>query len=190
MSEQVFIVPYDKTNDIPHGFTRQKHYKQIWNKYNDVGLYVDKEVAESTPSMQQIMPYVIIRSKEGKYLTSHFVKENTNVISIGFGDHIIPIDGVREPLFKGACRSLFNELTLNEYKSLSYVGTVKDMENNNNHIGYVLKMDDLEENIVKLINENDSYFGKWMSLDELINSYGNLGYWSKHIVNYLVDNSF
>ena len=25
MTEQVFIVPYDKTTDIPHGFNKQKH---------------------------------------------------------------------------------------------------------------------------------------------------------------------
>ena len=188
MTEQVFIVPYDKTIDIPHGFNKQKHCP-IWNKYNDIGIYVDKDVAENTPAMQQIIPYVILRSDKGNYYAAILQKEDNKIISIGFGNHIEPCDGTTQPLFKGTVRTLFEEISLEQYNKLTYVGTVRDMGDDNKHLGYVFLIQDIEEDSISLQNKTDTYYGEWLSLGDLINSYSKMTCWSKHIVNYLVGNT-
>ena len=71
-NEYVFIVPYDKTVDIDNGFTRQKHTKSIWNKYNDVGEYVQKDIADNSIAMQQITPVIIIRNSKGKFFSMSY----------------------------------------------------------------------------------------------------------------------
>ena len=106
----VFIVPYDKTTDIELGFTKQKHNNNIWTKYNDIGIYVDKEIANKQSSMQQIIPYTIIRNNKEEYYTAIYKNKDKTIMSIGFGNNITSIDGTLQPLFKGAIRTLIDDI--------------------------------------------------------------------------------
>lgn len=182
--KQVFIVPYDKTMDIDHGFIKQKHHNDIWTKYNDIGMYVDKNIADSSIVMQQIIPYTIIKNEEGLYYTAT-LQQDKPIISIGFGSNILQQDGIMQPLFKGAVRTLFDDVKIESLQPLKFIGTVRDMVNMPKFLGYVFLIDNVE-NDIKLNNEK--LIGKWMTKKELIDNYGKLESWSKHIVNYIVDN--
>lgn len=183
---EVFIVPYDKTMDIESGFTNQKHYKDIWTKYNNVGKYVDKKIADQNSAMQQIVPYVLLRNESGKYFCAILEENDKKLISMGFGNNLEPVDGIMQPLFMGTTRTLFNDINMEDLNPLRFVGTVRDMLTNDKHLGYVFLMDNVSNNI-KLNNNN--LIGQWLTVEELINNYGKLESWSKHIVNYLVDNT-
>lgn len=186
---EVFIVPYDKTMDIDSGFTSQKHYKDIWTKYNNVGKYVDKNIADNNSAMQQIVPYVLLRNESGQYFCAVLNNESNKdkLISMGFGNNLEPIDGVMQPLFMGTMRTLFTDVNLEDLNPLKFIGTVRDMRTDDKHLGYVFLMDNVSNN-VKLNNSNLT--GQWFTTEELINNYGKLETWSKHIVNFLVDNTF
>ena len=181
----VFIVPYDKTTDIELGFTKQKHNNNIWTKYNDIGIYVDKEIADKQSSMQQIIPYIIIRNNKGEYYTAIYKNKDKTIMSIGFGNNITSIDGTLQPLFKGAIRTLIDDINIDNLKSMKYIGTVRDMLTNPKQLGYVFLIDNMTEDI-KL--NNNKLEGKWLTKKELINNYSKFESWSKHIINYLVDN--
>ena len=183
---EVFIVPYDKTMDINNGFTKQNHKKDIWFKYNNIGVYVDKKIADTNSAMQQIIPYTIIRNKEGKYFSATLKNKDTKIISIGFGNNLEPVDGVLQPLFKGTVRTLFDDVMIKDLQPIKFIGTVRDMATNDKHLGYVFLLDNCS-NDIELVNKNLK--GEWLSKEDLINKYGKLESWSKHIVNYMVDNS-
>ena len=129
METQVFIVPFDKTVEIEDGFQKQKHSKDIWNKYSNIGFYVDKDMANKNIAMQQIIPYTLIRNDKGEFFSASLTNNDNTIISLGFGDNI-------------------NDVTIN----------------------------------------NDKLQGAWLSKQDLIDKYNNLETWSKHIVDYLIDN--
>lgn len=181
----VFIVPYDKTTNIELGFTKQKSTNKIWTKYNDIGIYVDKEIADKQASMQQIIPYTIIRSINNKYYTAIYKNKDKIIMSIGFGNNITSIDGTLQPLFKGAVRTLLDDVNIKDLKPMKYIGTVRDMLTNPKQLGYVFLIDNMTENISLI---NSKLEGKWLTKQELIDNYSKLEGWSKHVINYLVDN--
>ena len=59
------------------------------------------------------------------------------------------------------------------------------MLTNPKQLGYVFLIDNMTEDI-KL--NNNKLEGKWLTKKELINNYSKFESWSKHIINYLVDN--
>ena len=182
---EVFIVPYDKTMDIENGFTKQVHKNDIWFKYNNIGIYVDKKIADSNSAMQQIIPYIVIKNKEGKYFSATLETKDDKIMSIGFGNNLEPVDGVLQPLFKGTVRTLFNDIAIEDLQPIKFVGTVRDMVTNDKQLGYVFLLENCS-NDIKLLNKYLK--GEWLSIEDLINKYGKLESWSKHIVDYMVDN--
>ena len=184
METQVFIVPFDKTVEIEDGFQKQKHSKDIWNKYSNIGFYVDKDMANKNIAMQQIIPYTLIRNDKGEFFSASLTNNDNTIISLGFGDNITVTDGLIQPLFKGAVRTLFDAITLEETKPLRFIGTVRDKAINDKYIGYVFIIDNINDVTIN----NDKLQGAWLSKQDLIDKYNNLETWSKHIVDYLIDN--
>ena len=192
--EEVFVVPYHYTLDIPNGFTRADD-KNIYSKYDKLGRFLYRHAVEGKPELQQIIPYILIRSTEGKYLIAKRTDKTTetrwhNTISIGFGGHLNPCDGTKEVLFQGAVRELLEEVKLSHYNTMKFVGYVRDMhENISDHVGIVFLIDDIDETETS-IREKDKLIGAWYTKAELIEHYGKLESWAKFITNYLVENSF
>lgn len=149
---EVFIVPYDKTINIENGFTKLKHYNDIWSKYNDTGIYVDKNIADKSSAMQQIIPYILIRNEDNRYLTATLNNKDGKIISMGFGNNLIPIDGVSQPLFKGTVRTLFEDVIIEELLPIKLIGTVRDMTSNDKQLGYAFLIDNVTKD-VSLSNE-------------------------------------
>lgn len=194
-NEEVFVIPYQNTLHIENGFTRVESEKNIWSKFDKLGKYIYRDVAEGRPEVQQLIPYILIRSVEGKYLVAKRTDKTSeerwhNTISIGFGGHINPCDGDKEVLFQGAVRELLEEVNLSHYKPMKFVGYVRDMGTGiNDHLGCVFLIDDVDIKETS-IREKDKLIGDWYTKNQLIEHYGKLETWAKHITNYLVENSF
>lgn len=194
-NEEVYVVPYQNTLHIPNGFTIISKEPNIWSKFDNIGKYVYRDDVEGKAEVQQIIPYILIRSIEGEYLVAKRTDKASeerwhNTISIGFGGHINPCDGNKEVLFQGAARELLEEVSLSNYNPMKFLGYVRDMGSGiNDHLGCVFLIDNINKKETS-IREKDKLEGDWFTKQQLIEHYGKLETWAKHITNYLVENSF
>ena len=192
-NEEVFIVPYLHTLSIKDGFTYEsKNKKEIWSKYDSVGRYLPRNIVEGSIEVQQLIPYIIIKSDTLKYFVYQVNKpkkgEYKNTMSLGICDHIKYEDGLREPLFKAATRCLLENVGLQTLNPFEFKGYVRDMAgNNNDHLGIVLKIDNVPEDSITVTTPE--FVGKWMTTKELIEHYGKFESWSKYIIDFMVDNT-
>lgn len=194
-NEEVYVVPYHNTLYIQDGFTRIEKEPYIWTKFDNIGRYIYRDEVEGKPELQQIIPYILIRNIEGEYLIARRTDKTSetkwhNTISIGFGGHINPCDGTRQVLFQGAVRELLEEVSLSHYSPMKFLGYVRDMRSEiNDHLGCVFLIDNVDGKETS-IRETDKLVGDWYTKEQLIEHYGKLETWAKHITNYLVENSF
>lgn len=192
--EEVFAVPYQNTLDVEDGFTHMKHDNKIWSKYDNLGRFFPRDIVEGHNELQQIIPYILIRSVNNRYLVARRIDKTSkaglhNTISIGFGGHLNPCDGTKEILFQGAVRELLEEVSLANLQPMKFVGYVRDMKSQiRDHLGIVFLIDLVEESKTG-IRETDKLIGDWYSVDKLVEHYGKLESWAKHITNFLVDNT-
>ena len=61
--------------------------------------------------------------------------------------------------------------------------------NINDHLGCVFLIDNVNSKETN-IRETDKLAGDWLTKEQLIEHYGKLETWAKHITNYLVENTF
>lgn len=194
-NEEVYVVPYHNTLYIQDGFTRIEKEPYIWTKFDNIGRYIYRDEVEGKPELQQIIPYILIRNIEGEYLIARRTDKTSetrwhNTISIGFGGHINPCDGTRQVLFQGAVRELLEEVSLSHYSPMKFLGYVRDMRSEiNDHLGCVFLIDNVDSKETS-IRETDKLVGDWFTKEQLIEHYGKLETWAKHITNYLVENTF
>lgn len=157
--------------------------------------------------MQQITPFTIVK-RGNKYLTTVFKQDGFEKLSIGVGNNIEMQDGIKEPLFNSTVRTLLESVNIETLMPLIHVGTVRDKHKLPNYIGYVFLFNDIDNSASykdkityksrgyscteEYDKDNISYEikGEWLTIDELINRYGKLDVWTRHIVNYLVDSDF
>lgn len=193
-NEEVYVIPYHNTLHIPDGFSKIEKEHNIWTKFDHIGRYIYRDEVEGKPELQQIIPYILIRSVEGKYLVAKKTNTNSknksnNSISIGFGGHLKPCDGIRQVLFQGAVRELLEEVYLSHYSPMKFLGYVRDMGSKiNDHLGCVFLIDNVDSKETS-IRETDKLVGDWYTKEQLIEHYGKLETWAKHITNYLVENN-
>lgn len=192
-NEEVFAVPYQNTLDIQDGFTHKKHDPKIWSKYDNIGRFIPRDIVEGHNELQQIIPYILIKSLDNRYLitkkTDITESDFYNSISIGFGGHLKPCDGIKEILFQGTVRELLEQVNLSELRPMKFVGYVRDMKSQiSDHLGIVFLIDMIEESETN-IRQTDNLNGAWYNIDDLIEHYGKLESWAKHITNFLVENS-
>lgn len=192
-NEEVFVVPYHNTTHIENGFTKVDSEKNIWSKFDKLGKYIYRDVVEGKAETQQIIPYIIIRSADNRYLVAK--KKNiskdeiTNTISLGFGGHINPCDGDKDILFQAAARNLLEEVSLYPYNTMKFKGYVREMNSNiKDHLGCVFLIDDIDEKETKILKQ-DVYIQDWYTKEQLIEHYAKFETWSKHIINHLVENN-
>ena len=186
--EEVFAVPYQNTLDIQNGFTHAKHDPKIWSKYDNLGRYLPRDIVEGRQEFQQIVPYIIIRSVDGNFLTAK--QKNTdktkNIMSLGFGGHIIPSDGLQSVIFKAAVRELLEQIDIVNLSPMKFVGYVREHNSDiKDHLGVVFIIDMLEQKEVS-IKDTDNLEMLWHSIDDMVEHYSKYETWSKHIINHLV----
>lgn len=190
-NEEVFIVPYLYTENIDSGFTLNlKDRKSIWSKYDSIGMYMPRSAAEGNREVQQLIPYIVIQSDSFKYFVYQLNKPNKkeykNTMTLGISDHIKYEDGLKEPLFKAATRCLLENVDLQVLKNFDFRGYVREMNSrSNDHLGIVLKINDIPED--SIVVKTPEFVGRWMTKKELIEHYGKFENWSKHLIDFMVD---
>lgn len=190
-NEKILVVPFEEVTHIKDGFTPTKHNPNKWSAFDSNGEFVYRYDAEGEPSMQQIIPYILIINKEqNKLFATRRINGDSRLIgklSIACGGHIDSCDQGKEILFKAAVRELYEEVDAEYCLPLKIIGTVRELNSNtSDHLGVVIMAFADGEVEVK---EKDTLEGSWMSLKDLIDNYENLEGWSKHIVDYFVSNN-
>lgn len=188
--EKIFVVPYSKIEFIPDKFTQLKHDTRIWGMFDSMGEFIYRYEAEGNPYIQQIIPYILILSDDGKkvFTTKRLAGDSRLVdkVSIACGGHIDKCDEGKEVLFKAAVRELFEEVNTDILKPLEIIGYVRDLTSStNDHTGVVILAHSTGEVTVK---ENENLVGEWMDLDELIANYEKFEGWSKYVVDHFAKN--
>jgi len=166
------------------------------------GFFVERAVAERTPSWKQIIPYTIVQCGERILLTRRTKKGGEARLhdkhSIGIGGHINPVDldpvdpgagsdAVRNPLPAGARREIDEELELSGNSELRPVGVLNDDSNSVGavHVGvvHVLRVDGTVE-----VREREQLEGRLVTpreLRELAERGANLETWTRLLLPHL-----
>lgn len=192
-NEEVFVIPYLYTQNIDNGYNLNlKDKKNIWSKYDTIGTYIPRSVAEGNREVQQLIPYIVIQSDTLKYFVYQVnkpdKKEYKNTMTLGISDHVKYEDGLKEPLFKAAMRCILENIDLKILRPIEFRGYVREMNGNiSDHLGVVLKINDIPEDAIEI--KTPDFVGKWMTKKELIEHYGKFENWSKHLINFMVDNN-
>lgn len=192
-NEEVFVIPFSYTENINNGFTLDlKDKKNIWSKYDSIGKYIPRSVTEGNKEAQQLIPYIFIQSDTLKYFVFQVnkpgKKEFKNTMTLGVCTHIEYEDGLKEPLFKAAMRCILESVDLQVLRPIEFRGYVREMNgNSNDHLGMVFKISDIPENSIAV--KTPEFVGKWMTKKELIEHYGKFEDWSKHLIDFMVDNT-
>lgn len=182
--EQVLVVPTALleahlcnkefiTEDIPHilDIIRKNH------------LYVSREYAEYAPEYKQIIPYAILTSKSGYFLTKRLKKQTEKrlhgMYSIGLGGHINPEEELLDDvIIAGMRRELFEEVGLDTFQICDCVGIINDhaADVSNYHIGLVYPLS-VDENVC--VQETSKMIGEWVSEVDVDSHFHEMESWSK-----------
>jgi len=201
--EFVWVVKRDALFDdrYPHGFLSLAAHDTEVARYveraRSDGFFVERRFAEEDPSLQQIIPYVIMRrgdeilllrrSKAGGDARLH------DKLSIGVGGHVNPPDAEHDDLI-GACarREIDEEVEVTGEFSITPIGAINDDSNPVGavHFGLVFEAQLPADGDVR-VRETELLEARWTRLDELLrldaDADANLETWSGLIARGLAD---
>jgi predicted NUDIX family phosphoesterase len=159
------------------------------------GFFVERAVAERTPSWKQIIPYTLVQCGERVLLTRRTQKGGEARLhdkhSIGIGGHINPVDleqgTLRNPLPAGARREIAEELDVRGATELRPIGVLNDDSNSVGavHVGvvHVLRVEGGVE-----VREREQLEGRLVTAQELrdlAQRGANLETWTKLLLPHL-----
>lgn len=194
-NEQVFAVPLNETLHIDDRFT--ENYKEILcdadlltlRQWDAKGKFILRSDAEYDPTLQQLIPYVLIQDVTGTkfYVSRRIAGEERlkNTLSLGFGGHINPIDGTRDIIMKSFERELNEEVFIKRKKvPTRFLGYVRDLSSpTKDHLGFAFAV---TARYVK-IKEYNVLEGSWMTLQDLVDNYYKFEGWARYVIDYLFE---
>lgn len=200
--EFVFVVPREELfpDFYPHGLMpfggKTIERKNFETTALEKGFFVERDYAERTPNLQQIIPYGVVCCGEEVLLVKRLKQGGEarlhDKLSIGIGGHINPIDSEsQEPsrdLFTAATmREIEEELNIDGTYAAQAVGVLNDDTNPVGavHVGLV--------QVVRVrgtvtIREQDQLEGELTSISGLRESLangGNFETWSSLLIDHL-----
>jgi predicted NUDIX family phosphoesterase len=184
--EQVFVVPLAETLNISDKFTHTKVLLTDLRRWDAKGKYVLRSDAEYNPSLQQLIPYVVILDVTGtKFYVSRRIAGDDRLkgsFSLGFGGHINPIDGSNNVILAAFERELDEEVFIKRKKTpVKFIGHVRDLDSTTkDHLGFVFTV---QARYVK-IKEDTVLEGSWMSLQDLVDNYHKFESWARYIIDF------
>lgn len=165
-------------------------------------FFMSRNEAEEMPMYKQIIPYLIISSGDSflAYRRAGAEKRLTDLISIGIGGHINPVDSderkmgiiknnvrreVEEELRLDGVENLWDEFP----DSFTVVAVLYDDSNDVGkvHLGVVLRCDVPQEVALKIRLAEENKDLVWKTLKELEKDYDKLEGWSKVCVGAIPD---
>lgn len=190
--EKVFVLPITKIEGMPDKFNHVKNDKDIWTKYDNQGLYINRWEAEGDSNFQQLIPYFFVVNEN---YTKVFVAKRidgdsrlVNKLSLGFGGHIDSCDGYNQVVLKALSREMNEELDINPISKAQYLGTIRDITSStNDHFGLAFSIQAEEDKV--FIKETDKLIGEWMSFEQLYDNYSKFENWSKFLIDFFLENN-
>lgn len=168
-------------NKIPYsnGYTTITE-KNIWSKYENDWMYIDE--TKYSNGFNTVSPFLIFTNQFKEFLVN-CNNDLGNKYSLSVGSDLLIKEeyGTHDAIFKFAFNTIQNcplskQLTI---APLKHIGYIKDVLYNPNHISIAFIGD-----VVKMpFNGIENY--KWMSKNELIESYGKFDSLSKHYIDFL-----
>lgn len=172
------------------------------------GFFVEREYAERTPSLKQVIPYTVVTRGDEVLLLRRLKKGGEarlrDKLSIGVGGHINPEDlpagkpnarvtpdgtVVRDPVAAGSAREIEEEIDLDGEHTIHAVGILNDDSNPVGavHVGWVQVLK-LASGGDARIREQEVLEGSFVPREELVSlleSGANLETWSALLVSKL-----
>lgn len=187
--EMVYCIPATETVTLDKEFWTYPNGmipKNFWSMFDNKGNYVKRAEVEGTTSLYQIVPYITVVNKDKKILAH--IHKPTGKISLGFSKHIGPDNGNKEVLAR-SCMEILIENRLATYTSIKtdkhdFKGFIKTFtEETKGHIGvfFVKTIPNLK------IEEDINFEYRYMTIEELMDSYGNLEKWARIVLNYFYE---
>lgn len=193
--EKVLCIPNSNLKSLknPH----KDHVHSLLKAIKKHGYFDYRYNAEVDYTSKQVIPYVVLKCKD-KYFVTQRVKGDSRLVgglSIAVGGHVNPCDlGVvtnldYPKLIVDSCmvRELEEETTIDftKVKNKEYVTTFIDTRSDVSKVHVcLLVVIELEDTSLE-IKETDKLIGKWLSPQEIMESYDKLEGWSQIAVDLL-----
>ncbi len=186
MDEMVLVV---EDSDIDallkgYGFIRIP-LEEIKDLVEKRGFFVRRGKAEQDESLRQLIPYVVIKNKDGLYLMVRRLKAQTEsrlhgFYSLGIGGHINDTDEGESPWMKflsGMEREINEEVDIETYDWPKYVGTIRENTTDVNkvHLGIVFTI----TTNIKGIKEKEKFTWELINSYDIMKRYEELESWSR-----------
>ena len=154
----------------------------------DEGVFLDRQIAESSPRYKQIIPYVLIRHEQSYYLLQRTEKQTEarlhHKLSIGIGGHINPD---APDLIDGLQKELEEEVEVEGDYDLSFIGILNDdtTDVGRVHLGAVYVLDSHSGNVA--VRETEKMTGRWATREELAAQREAMETWSQIVLEHFVE---
>lgn len=195
MKEQVLVFPTSLLKEIDFEFEGFKLYDHEndgvkLNKllFSDKLFYMDRDEAEKDPNFKQLIPYMVIYSKDKVFCYKRTKKSGEkrlhDLYSLGIGGHINPSDSNECPekrFENGMFRELSEEVDIKPPYSNMFYGFINDNSNDVGKVHFgvcmiiqvqstesvklidpVLKSGEFEE--IHVVKKNSDLFENWSKL--------------------------
>ena len=191
MNEQVMVVERERVARylVERGLVRQR-LDDVLEAIVGSHFFIDRPTAEVSPQYKQIIPYVVIRHGERWFLLQRTQKQTEArlhlKLSIGVGGHINPDT---PDLLDGLHKELEEEVHVAGDYDLTFAGILNDdtTEVGSVHLGAVFVLETHDPDVT--VRETEKMTGRWVSVGELGEVYGELETWSQIVFDALVDES-
>jgi predicted NUDIX family phosphoesterase len=196
--EQVWVVPRAVCfgdDAPPHGFVPDVA-GPLLERAKDHGRYVPRGPAETDPSLQQIIPYVVVIRR--LLLLQRTNKQTEarlhNLYSIGVGGHINPGDEHdaaaedEHPFMGGLRRELHEELELGgTLAEVNILGLINDDTNDVGSVHLGVAVEAVADGIEVAIRETEAMSGRFVTLDEARELREGMESWSQYLLDAMCD---
>jgi predicted NUDIX family phosphoesterase len=147
------------------------------------GRYLDRALAEVSPDLKQIIPYVVLRDGPLVFLMNRTDAGGDPRLhrkaSIGVGGHLNPVDAGEDALMAGLRREWAEELDADWDPEFELIGMLNDDTNSvgSVHLGIVFRVEAAGRAVD--VREHDKLVGAFATPDEVADAWDSLETWSQ-----------
>ena len=188
MEERILVVPREilfENMDTPQGFGTNG-LADIVARIREHQQFAGRKAAEETPSLKQIIPYMVVCHGRKLFLMRRFDNQDEsrlrNLYSLGVGGHINHIDDEQQDtLAAGLERELNEEIAIGPHL-LEPVGYINDETNAVGQVHFGLAYRVIVESDDVRVREEEIMSGSFVSVDEAQSVYPDMETWSQIIL--------
>jgi len=155
--------------------------------------YRPRDRVEDDPSLQQIIPYCIVRHGDGSYLLTHRLRASSekrlhHLYSLGVGGHVNPGDGENgDPVVGGLRREWSEEIVCPAPATARLVALLNDDTTpvSRVHLGLVFLVEP-DDGAAAAVRETRKLEGEVLTLEAMRRHYLNMESWSQLVYDDLV----